>query len=101
MAAIYCYVWDYDVRPESTGAFEAAYGPHGTWSQLFERDKQYVRTELLRDRDRPGHYMTIDYWLSRDACETFRARHKAEFEAIDRTCEALTVQERHLGDFDL
>jgi hypothetical protein len=98
---MYCYLWEYEVRPDSTEAFEAAYGRHGVWVRLFQCDKHYVRTELLRDHARPGRYLTIDYWLSRDACEAFRVRHKAEFDATDKACAALTVRERHVGDFDV
>jgi quinol monooxygenase YgiN len=97
---MYCYLWEYEVRPDAIQAFEDAYGRHGAWVRLFECDKQYVRTELLRDRDRPGRYVTIDYWFSRDACEAFRVRHTAEFEAIDKACAALTIREQHIGDFD-
>lgn len=98
---MFCYIWEYTLRPGSEEAFERSYGAHGTWARFFERDKQYVRTELLRDREDPLRYLTIDYWLSREACEAFRVRHQAEFEALDRSCEALTLHERHVGDFDL
>ena len=45
--------------------------------------------------------MTIDFWTSREACLSFRDRFRSEFEAIDKSCDRLTVQESHLGDFEV
>lgn len=63
---MYCYVWSYVVRPEYVEAFRTAYGPEGEWVQLFRRDRGYIRTDLLADRDNPEHFMTIDFWSSRE-----------------------------------
>ena len=98
---MYCYVWSFVVRPEHLQAFRTAYGPDGEWVQLFRRDPAYVRTDLLSDCDNPARFMTIDYWTSREACEAFRERFDKEFEALDEGFEQFTVQETHLGDFDV
>jgi len=72
---MYCYVWSYAVRPE--------------------------HLQVLSDRNDPARFMTIDYWSSREACASFRERFRGEFDSIDKSCEALTVQEIHVGDFDV
>lgn len=97
---MFCYLWEYVVRPEHLEAFRAGYGPEGEWVQLFRRDPNYVRTELLQDEDDPTHFVTIDIWMSREARDGFRVRHHAEWDAIDLRYEACTVRETHLGDFD-
>ena len=97
---MYCYVWSYVVRPEYLQAFRVAYDPDGEWVQLFRRDPEYIRTNLLSDRDNPTRFMTIDFWSSREACVSFRERFRSEFEALDKNFEQLTVEEVHLGDFD-
>jgi hypothetical protein len=96
-----CYVWNYVVRPESLEAFRIAYGPDSEWVQLFRRDPAYVSTTLLADLHDPTRFMTLDFWTSPEACTAFRERCAAEFDALDRRFEQLTVQEVHAGDFDV
>jgi len=93
-------VWEFDVPPEAVAAFEEAYGHQGPWVRLFRRDGAYEGTTLLRDRTRPGRYLTFDYWRTREAFEAFRERFRDEFAAIDASCERLTARERPLGEFD-
>jgi hypothetical protein len=98
---MYCYVWSYVVRPECLQAFQIAYGPDGDWVRFFRRDREYIRTNFFVDRDNPTRFMTIDFWTSREACLSFRERFCSEFEALDKGFGQLTVQEVHLGDFDV
>jgi hypothetical protein len=89
------------VRPECSQAFQVAYGPDGDWVRLFRRDPQYIRTDFLADCDDPARFVTIDFWTSREACLAFRERSHSEFEALDEKFGEFTVQELHLGDFEL
>lgn len=98
---MFCYVWEYRVAPARRDDFIAAYGPDGDWVKLFARDPAWLGTELGADLDDPLRFVTLDRWASRAACLAFRERYRAEFDAIDRACEAFTVDERHLGDFEL
>jgi len=98
---MYCYVWSFVVRPECSQAFQIAYGPEGDWVRLFRRDPEYIRTDFLSDRDDPARFITIDFWTSLEACLSFRERFRREFEALDRRFGEFTVQELHLGDFEL
>jgi quinol monooxygenase YgiN len=98
---MYCYVWSFLVRPEHVKEFEAAYGPYGDWARLFRHDPQYVRTDLLRDRENPARFLTVDFWSSREACSSFRERFSGQFEALDKSFERFTAEEVHLGDFDV
>jgi heme-degrading monooxygenase HmoA len=96
----FVYIWEYRVRRGSVAAFEAAYGAEGAWVRLFRSHDGYLGTELLRDAADPTSYRTIDRWRSRADRDRCRELAAVEFEAIDRACEALTVEERHLGEFD-
>lgn len=98
--AMYSYMWSFHVRPGAEAEFERHYGPDGTWVQLFRRAPGYVDTRLLKDRDVPARYVTIDRWDSEAAYRAFRERFAAEHDAIDRECGALTVEERALGAYD-
>ena len=97
---MYCALWEFRVRPGSEAAFESAYGADGDWARLFRRDPAWVRTELLRDRSEPGRYLTADFWEDAAAFDSFRQHFGADYEAVDRRCEAFTLSERKLGEFD-
>jgi heme-degrading monooxygenase HmoA len=92
-------IWAY--RPaagaEAEAGFAAAYGADGTWVELFRRDAGYLGTELLRAPD--GRWLTIDRWRSREHWDAFLSRHRAEYEATDRACAALTAGEWDLGEW--
>jgi heme-degrading monooxygenase HmoA len=96
----FSYVWEYEVPAESEPAFLAHYASDGTWVRLFRRASGYLGTQLYRDRWRAGRYLTVDHWLDEDAYGAFRREFTAEFEALDRECEGLTLREAHLGDFE-
>ena len=94
-------VWEFEPSPEATLEFERVYGPDGEWVPLFRRSPDYLGTELLRDLDRPGHYLTIDRWTSRAAYDRFRTERAAEYRAIDAACEGLTRHEALVGAFEV
>jgi heme-degrading monooxygenase HmoA len=98
--AVWIAVWEFQVRPESIAEFERAYGPDGPWAQLFRRSSAYLGTELLRDTDRAGRYLTIDRWASRDAFQQFKQQYAGEYAALDRALEKLTEGEALVGDFE-
>jgi heme-degrading monooxygenase HmoA len=92
-------VWEFRVRPGAEEAFERAYGPEGDWERLFARGEGWLGTELLRDAEGGGRYLTVDRWASAQAYAAFRAAHGAAYEAVDGRCGALTVEERLVGRF--
>jgi hypothetical protein len=89
-------VWRFTTS--DAAAFEEHYGPNGTWAQLFRRDANYVRTDLLRG---DGMYLTLDWWTSRAAYERFRVAYAADYAEIDRLCEEVTTGEEKIGEFDV
>ena len=97
---LYFAIWEFRVKPESVAEFEHVYGPDGLWSQLFRRSSAYRGTELLRDADRSGRYLTIDRWVSREALRQSKQQYAEEYAALDKTCERMTESEAMLGDFE-
>ncbi len=98
---MYCYIWTYIVRPECVKQFHAASGPEGNWARFFRNDPAYIRTHLLSDRDHPTRFVTMDFWSSYEAWASFRQRFASQFEALDKTFEQYTVEEVHIGSFDV
>jgi|GEM_PF-332379 quinol monooxygenase YgiN len=95
----YVYLWEFKVLPEREQEFLAAYGPSGAWSRLFRKAAGYVETLLLQDRAVPARFLTIDRWVSQRAHDAFLVEFRAEYEALDRTCESLTEYESSLGSY--
>ena len=91
-------LWSYDVCPEAVEAFERAYGAAGDWAVLFGRAEGYEGTELLRGQ--ANSYLTIDRWRSREDFDAFMAAARADYEALDRATEGLTLAERRLGSWE-
>lgn len=81
---------------EHVREFEQAYGVDGEWVKLFRRAPGYLRTELIRDRENPLRYLTIDSWESEDAYAAFRSQFSKEFAALDAKCAAWTTSEKEI-----
>ena len=96
---MFIVVWQFEIAEEKIAAFEAAYGPEGDWARLFRTSPDYRGTELLRDAYVPGSYLTIDRWASEDAFRAFRRDHDADYEKLDRACDALTSKETRIGAY--
>jgi hypothetical protein len=96
---MFVVVWQFEIAEEKVAAFEAAYGPEGSWAQLFRSSPDYKGTELLRDAYVSGLYLTVDRWATEHAYRAFRKAHDADYEALDRTCDALTTRETRIGAY--
>jgi quinol monooxygenase YgiN len=94
-------VWQFRVRPERLSEFLSANSPGGDWERLFRRGEGFLSAELLRDEGDETRFLTIDRWASREARDRFLARFRDEYEALDRKCEDLTLEETRIGDFSM
>lgn len=97
---MFVYLWEYRVAPEQVERFLAHYGPEGTWVHLFRASAGFHGTELLRDRDDPTRFVTVDRWASRSAHAEFLESHGEAYAALDAECEALTLSELPMGYFE-
>ena len=95
----YVIVWEFRVRRGKAKQFEKAYGLHGDWVRLFRQDPAYIRTELIQDVHEASRYLTLDFWASEAAYESFRESRKDEYKIIDARCEQTTEEEREVGRF--
>ena len=96
----YVIIWEFYVATKSVARFEEVYGPDGTWAKFFASDQHYRGTELNRDINTAGRYLTLDFWSSRQAYLDFRKANEAEYVRLDKQCESLTERETELGSFE-
>ncbi len=95
----YTYIWIFQVRPDRVEHFLRHYDSAGSWALLFRRAPGYIGTRLLRDRNDPLRFVTVDDWESERHYQAFRARFASDYDALDRICGGLTVTETPLGEF--
>jgi len=93
--------WRYEVKQESRGKFELAYGPGGAWSTLFARAPGYRGTALLRDTENPRSYLTIDAWDTEEHHQDFLDQHQEEYAALDAAFSELVDSEVKVGAYKL
>jgi heme-degrading monooxygenase HmoA len=96
----YVILWEFHPKAGFESKFEQAYGPNGIWAGFFRRGEGYCGTELVRDTNETGRYLTIDVWVSREAYEKFRQANLDEYNQLDRQCEEMTQTEVELGTFE-
>ena len=94
-------LWEYEVPLANAAEFERHYDSSGTWVKFFRKAREYHGTALLRDDETLGRFMTLDYWDSFDAYQTFSAANEVEYRRIDAMCDSLTTSERRVGLFDV
>lgn len=90
---LFIAIWKFTVAADRVPEFVRAYGPDGIWAELFRRAEGYLSTELVQDRHDRGVFVTIDSWTSQAAYAAFREKFADDYAAIDRQCEALTLDE--------
>jgi heme-degrading monooxygenase HmoA len=92
--------WSYRVLAGCESAFESLYAANGDWSRLFARSPAYLGTQLLRDADDAACYVTLDRWRTRGEYEAFLLSAREDYAALDRRGDALTSEERRIGEID-
>jgi heme-degrading monooxygenase HmoA len=96
---MFLILWEFEVKQGEESAFETAYGPLGPWVQLFQRDPHFRQTQLLKDPSRSNTYFTLDFWDSENDYVHFKRSNQADYRALDRATESLTIREHNLGCF--
>jgi hypothetical protein len=90
-------VWEYDVAAEFRAEFETAYGPTGSWAELFARSIAFLGTELFASTSVPGRYLTVDRFADETAWTDFLSDNSAAYAALDEATQRLTLDERELA----
>lgn len=93
-------IWEFAVEESHRAAFERAYAPGGPWARLFAESDGFLETRLLRAKESPGVYQTIDRWASREAYAAFKLEFAERYEALDEKVGDLSRRETYLGLFD-
>ena len=93
-------IWEFAVDDAERVAFERAYAPGGPWARLFAEGEGFLETRLLRAKESPGVYQTVDRWVSREAYAEFKRSFAERYEALDEEVGGLSRRETYIGLFD-
>lgn len=93
-------IWEFAVEEANREAFERAYAPGGPWARLFAEGGGYLETRLLKAKESPGTYQTIDRWKSREAYAEFKRAFAQAYDALDEEVGDLSHRETYIGLFD-
>jgi hypothetical protein len=94
---VYLIIWQFEVAPEKRPEFARRYASDGDWARLFARSVEWQGTELIAVEGDAGSFFTVDRWTSPGAWERFKGVHTADYDALDRKCDGLTLSERRIG----
>lgn len=93
-------IWEFAVEEANREAFERAYAPGGPWATLFAEGEGFIETRLLRAKESPGTYQTIDRWASREAYAAFKRAFASRYDDLDEEVGDLSRSETYIGLFD-
>jgi len=93
-------LWEFEVKSGCADRFQSAYGPQGEWVRLFRTDPSFIETRLLQDPSATNKFITLDFWRTRAAYESFKELNHAAYVTLDKNFENLTAYENCIGMFD-
>ena len=92
-------IWTYEIKPDREPEFLQHYSPDGAWAEFFREDPAYKDTSLLRDKDNPVRFLTVDSWDDYGSYNRFRSSRKERYDSLDAQCEEMTTTETLVGYF--
>lgn len=93
-------IWEFAVEDRLQAEFEATYAPGGPFARLFAESVGFKETRLLRAKESPGTYQTVDRWVSREAYADFKRAFADRYEALEEEVGDLSRRETYIGLFD-
>jgi heme-degrading monooxygenase HmoA len=89
------------METDKLAEFERRYGSHGDWAALFRRASGFRETTLGRSVGAKGHYLVTDAWDKAESFTLFKKDFHDAYEELDKLCETLTIEEKHVGNFEV
>lgn len=89
-------VWAFHPRSDRLDEFRQRYGPDGAWAALFRRAEGFLETTLVAAAD-GASFLTLDRWRDAESFDAFLQANRAEYDALDRDCDALLEEEREVA----
>jgi hypothetical protein len=92
-------MWQFDVKDGRETEFEKLYGADGDWTTMNRHTRSYLGTSFLRDQNRSGRYVVIEYWSEMIVYEQHRAYRSDVIAALEERRTTLIESVEPLGIF--
>jgi heme-degrading monooxygenase HmoA len=98
---VYVRIWEFQAQAGREKEFEKIYGVEGDWVKLFRHSQAFLRTEVYRDLETSGRYVTIDYFSSQAAFQSFLKEFREKYDSLDQLGETVCASEKRIGSFGI
>jgi|SRR5262249_31554126 hypothetical protein len=92
-------VWQFDVQQGREVEFEKFYGANGEWTTFNRHSRSYLGSSFLRDQNRPGRYLIVEYWSEMLVYEQHKGRRVDEIRTLEERRSTLVSAVEPLGIF--
>jgi len=92
-------VWQFDIKAGRQTEFEQFYGADGEWTAMNRRTRSYLGSSFLRDQNRDGRYLVIEYWSEMVVAEPHKALPKRTLATLQARRAGLVDSVEPLGVF--
>ena len=92
-------MWQFDVKSGRETEFEQLYGADGDWTTMNRHTRSYLGTSFLRDQNRAGRYMAIEYWSEMLVYEQHRAYRSDVIASLEERRTTLIESVEPVGIF--
>lgn len=93
-------VWQIEIAPEASDAFERFYGADGEWTALSRRSRSFLGSSFLKDLATPGRYLLLEYWSEMFVYEKHLADFSDNVEELKSQRAKMVRETIPLGIFD-
>jgi hypothetical protein len=92
-------VWNFEIGPDQSEAFERFYGADGQWTALSRKSRSFLGSSFLKDLARPEHYLLIEYWSEMFVYERHLVDFDQELHLLEAVRDQFVVHMEALGVF--
>jgi hypothetical protein len=92
-------VWQIEIAPDQSEAFERLYGADGEWTALSRRSRSFLGSSFLKDLARSERYLLIEYWSEMLVYERHLADFDDEVHRLEEVRDAFVVRMEAMGVF--
>jgi hypothetical protein len=92
-------VWQIEIAPETSDAFERFYGADGEWTRLSRRSRSFLGSSFLKDQVTPTRYLLVEYWSEMVIYERHVSDFRSEVTTLEARGRAMTTSVESLGVF--
>jgi heme-degrading monooxygenase HmoA len=90
---------EFNVKEANLGEFILAFGPGGSWSQLFSKARGFRGISLLQDEEQPGRLLSFEFWDSAEQRQQALASNPDQLAELETSLAEWTVSIAELGVF--